>query len=734
MTPIEMVLERIPAKQAGADSWMACCPAHEDSSPSLSIKLTDDNKVLTYCHAGCKIDAVLAAVGMKPADLFPPKHASDERRTLTDTYHYHDENGLLLYDVLRYRPKDFRQRAANGATGKGCMDGVRRVLYRLPHVIEAVKNGETVYITEGEKDADRLVREGYCATTAAQGAGKWKTVAGSAGQYLSNANVVIVQDNDSPGRNHAADVYLDLKPWVSSIVIKQAAVGKDTSDHFDAGKNIDELVDVNKTGVVDTITADDGTDISNWVAAGVDGIRYTDLGNAHRLINAHGVHLRFVPEWKKWIAYSNGRWCDDHADTMVSHLAYAIGAQLCTQDNIELVREPQSGDEINTQGKNTSAEQRVKKLINWTGRSESSAGVDGTISAASSMPGIAIDHEAFDAHPWLLNVANGTIDLHTGKLQDHNPADLLMMQTAVRFDANATAPIFTTFIETVLPDPEVRRFVQQLMGLVLVGEQVEHLLCIAIGGGANGKSTLTNIIAKVLGEYAVVASKDLLLALKHDTHPTAKASLFRKRFAHSGELTQGAKLDEAQVKELTGNDRIKARRMREDEWEYTPSHVLWLHANHRPNIVGTDDGIWRRVQLIPFTVQIPEVERDSQLVNKITDGEGPGVLNWMLDGLADYRTNKLVVPDVVRDGTKSYRNDSDTIAAFLSEQGVVIDSSKSISPNDLTAAHGDWYRNAGISDEGEKAHYQRLLAHLKANGVTKQRKNSGSTWLGVGYA
>ena len=498
---------------------------------------------------------------------------------------------------------------------------------------------------------------------------------------------------------------------------------------YAAGNN-DGSVNIPESQSIDTV----GSTEIEWVLAGVDGIRYTDLGNAHRLINARGDHLRFVPAWKKWMAYDGGRWRDDHADTIVSHLAYSISAQLCTEENMDIASNDQVGDTWTANGVNIDAAKRVKQLIAWTMRSESSAGVDGTISAASSIPGVAIDHEAFDAHPWLLNVANGTVDLRTGTLEDHNPNDLLMMQTAVKYDATATAPVFTKFIETVLPDADVRRFVQQLMGLVLVGEQVEHLLCIAIGGGANGKSTLTRIIANVLGEYAVVASKDLLLALKHDTHPTAKASLFRKRFAHSGELPQGAKLDEAQVKELTGNDRIKARRMREDEWEFTASHLLWLHANHRPNIVGTDDGIWRRVQLIPFSVQIPEEERDSQLVNKITDGEGPGVLNWMLDGLADYRTNKLVIPDIVRDGTKSYRNESDTIAGFMSECDVTVEPTLSMSANELMAAHNGWFNNAVIGEETERGHYQRLLSHLKTSGVSRKRRNGGDVWLGVGIA
>jgi putative DNA primase/helicase len=218
--------------------------------------------------------------------------------------------------------------------------------------------------------------------------------------------------------------------------------------------------------------------------------------------------------------------------------------------------------------------------------------------------------------------------------------------------------------------------------------------------------------------------------MKHDTHPPAKADLFRCRFAHSGGLPPGARLDEAQVKELTGGDRIKARRMREDHWEFDPSHRLWIHANHRPPIEGTDDGIWRRVLLIPFDVQVPEPERDSRLAEKIVK---TGVLNWMIDGLADYLKNGLRVPEIVKVATDGYRNESDTVAAFFDESELVIDPNLSITAGDLLAIHGDCYQSAGIG-EPEKAHYQRVVDDLKQHDVVLKRRGRDRvrTWFGVG--
>ncbi|WP_395160134.1 phage/plasmid primase, P4 family [Ilumatobacter sp.] len=453
----------------------------------------------------------------------------------------------------------------------------------------------------------------------------------------------------------------------------------------------------------------------NAPMAGVDGFRYTDAGNAARLLTAHGSLLRFVPMWRRWLVYDGARWKLDHADTFAAHFATGIGRTLIGQ--IDKVYQDDNAR---------------KSLIRAVSRAESAAGISATLQVASSVPGVAIDHESLDADPWLLNVKNGTVDLHTSELHAHNSTDLLTMVTAVAYDPEATAETWDRFLATVLPDPAVRRFVQRLAGLALLGAQPEHVLPILLGGGANGKSTMTGVMAKVLGDYSIVASRDLLLAMKHDAHPTAKADLFRRRFAHSGELPAGAKLNEAQVKELTGDDKIKARRMREDHWEFEPSHLLWLHANHRPSIEGTDDGIWRRVLLIPFDVQVPRSERDPDLARRIVAEEGSGVLRWMVDGLADYREGGLSIPAIVADATQSYRGESDTVAGFLTESGLTIDPKLELSTGDLLIIHGEWFAASG-SSEPEKAHYQRVVLALKEKGVTSARSGSrGRFWRGVG--
>jgi putative DNA primase/helicase len=487
----------------------------------------------------------------------------------------------------------------------------------------------------------------------------------------------------------------------------------------------DDLV-ADETRSYDRVSTDDPPLASSYervTFAGQDGIRYTDAGNAQRLIAKRGEHIRFVPKWGQWMCYRSGRWQLDHAETMVSYLAKELGRDILSWKNIHAINKISDG---------TDRKDAMTALIGWGRRSENRTGIEGTIAAAATEPGIAIDHEAIEAQPWLLNVKNGTVNLATGELLPHSPMDLLMYQASVNYDPTATAPEWDTFLARVLPDDEVRRFVQRLFGLTLVGEQIEHVLPIALGGGANGKSTLTKIIATILGEYAVVCSKDILLALKHSGHPTAKATLFRRRLAHSGELPASAELDEAQVKELTGGDRITARRMRQDEWTFEPSHMLWLHANHRPRIGGTDDGIWRRVKLIPFDVQIPEDERDPKLANRIIANESSGVLMWMLKGLADYQRNGLATPEGVKAATNGYRHESDTVAMFLEECGIVIGPTLTTTTADLLQLHEEWFADSGIGDK-EKDHYQRLIQALKARGVTSGRTSSrGRFWKGVG--
>jgi hypothetical protein len=244
--PIDLVLSKLENPKGNGTQWSARCPAHEDRDPSLSIGVGEGDRVLLSCHAGCTLDEILAALGLKVTDLFSENgngHNGDAPPRVVARYPYTDENGEVLFHVHRTDPKDFYQVPANGRRGKGAMDGVRRVLYRLPEVIAAVDEGRRVFIPEGEKDVDALVRAGEVGTCNPGGAGKWSKVP-DAPEILTGARVVIVRDNDAAGLAHAKDVARSLIGKAASLMIMKPAHGKDVAEHLGFGLTVDELVAV----------------------------------------------------------------------------------------------------------------------------------------------------------------------------------------------------------------------------------------------------------------------------------------------------------------------------------------------------------------------------------------------------------------------------------------------------------------------------------------------------------
>jgi AAA domain/Toprim domain/FaeA-like protein len=237
----ETLLGRLDARKSGT-GWTARCPAHDDSSPSLSIGQGEDGRILMHCHAGCGIDEVLAAVNLTPADLYPPKEpTASQAKRIVATYDYCDEHGTLLSQVVRFTPKDFAQRRPDGHGGWiRNAKGVRRVLFELPEVIEAVKARRTIYICEGEKDAEALEAAGAVATCNVSGAGNWRPEYADA--LKGAARVVVVADRDDKGRDHARQVADSLTALVGRLSIVEAAVGKDAADHLGAGRTLDEFV------------------------------------------------------------------------------------------------------------------------------------------------------------------------------------------------------------------------------------------------------------------------------------------------------------------------------------------------------------------------------------------------------------------------------------------------------------------------------------------------------------
>lgn len=260
--PVDRVLALLDQPRRSGDGWSARCPAHDDRNPSLTVSVGDDDRVLLTCHAGCDTPSVVDALGLAMGDLYADRSRSSGRR-IDLTYPYVDEHGNVVYEVVRFDPKDFRQRRPDGRGGwEWKVAGTRRVLYRLPKVLAAVAAGDTVYVAEGEKDVATLERAGVVATCNSGGAGKWDH---GYSQHLAGATVVVVADADDTGRKHARTVADSLTRAGCTVTVVEPAVGKDATEHVSAGRTIDELVPIEDTGTTEA-EAEPGHQILDDVA------------------------------------------------------------------------------------------------------------------------------------------------------------------------------------------------------------------------------------------------------------------------------------------------------------------------------------------------------------------------------------------------------------------------------------------------------------------------------------
>jgi putative DNA primase/helicase len=308
----------------------------------------------------------------------------------------------------------------------------------------------------------------------------------------------------------------------------------------------------------------------------------------------------------------------------------------------------------------------LQAMFSWAKYSNGAAGIRNMIAMAKS--DLAVGPEELDTDPWLLNVENGTLDLRTGGLREHRKEDFITKLAPVAFTPDAACPRWESFLGRIFAgNAELIGYMQRLVGYCLTGATEEHVLPFLHGNGANGKSTFCETVLRLMGpDYAMKAAPDLLMAKRAESHPTDRADLFGKRFVACIETEEGRRMAEALAKELTGGDRVRARRMREDFWEFAPTHHIWLAGNHKPTITGTDHGIWRRVKLIPFEVVIPEAEQDKKLAAKLA-AELPGILNLALAGCRDWQQGGMREPAIVRAATGQYSAEMDEVGRFVEE-------------------------------------------------------------------
>lgn len=442
----------------------------------------------------------------------------------------------------------------------------------------------------------------------------------------------------------------------------------------------------------------------------------TDYGNAERMVAVHGQDLHYiagrgVQSAGAWLVWNGTRWVPD-ATLEVHRRAKATVRAM--SDEAIAIQDPD----------------RRKAAIHFALHSESSSRIDAMISMARSQPGIPVRRSDFDCVPLLLNTPNGTLELdvdssHGHRFREHRRGDMITMITNASYDPVAQAPRWARFLrEVTKEDIELIRYLAQLAGLALTGLTEDHLFLILWGNGANGKSTFLEALAFVLGGYARMADVATFIAANDTRVRNDIARLHGARLVTANESELGQRLAEALIKSLTGGDTISARFLYEESFEFKPQAKFWLCTNNKPVVRGQDEGIWRRVRLVPLNVQIPEDQQDKKLPKKL-EAEAAGILNWMLEGLRDYLANGLQTPGTVRDATRQYREDQDVIQHFINAR-CIVDVNAVVGKAALYEAYRDWTEQERTYTKNGPEFREQMLRCFK-----EFKNNRGSFWRGL---
>ena len=451
--------------------------------------------------------------------------------------------------------------------------------------------------------------------------------------------------------------------------------------------------------------ADPDADPADEPQVAVPHKEIADADNARRLVGLHGDKIRFVVQWGRWIVWQDGKWEEDPYEVYMSRLGMDVGRMLREQA-------------ASIPGKESDALTRAASMAMQASR------ISSMIRLARSFPEVQIHHEQMDANPWLLGVRNGVIDLRTGALSDSRPEDLVTMQCPVDYLPDAKAPRWDQALREWFPDDETRAYVQRLAGAALHGGQKDHIFVIDYGHGRNGKGTYTRAVQNVLGPYCVLVHKDLLAGTR-DQHDTVKAALFRARLAFAAETQRRVRLREESIKALTGGDRIQARRMREDPWEFNPTHMLRLNTNYLPQVNGRDEGIWRRIRVVEWISNF-EGREDSNLDDQLAS-EAPGILRWMVAGCIAWQEHGLEEPPAVVEATRKYRQDEDTCRKMASDSGWEFGPEFTARGAEIQQQVNRWKQVTG-----HDLPYVEVTSWLETeHGCTRKRTSQGIVWQGI---
>ena len=655
-------------------------------------------------HYGINVQTDFPAVLAKAADLagaatpIPARKRKVEAPTddlgkATAKWDYVDAAGKLIAIVYRYDPpgqkKEFRPWDVKR---KKAAPPNPRPLYNQ----NAMLNSDQVVLVEGEKCAQALIDAGICATTAMFGANApvdktdWSPLAGKA--------VIIWPDKDKPGWSYAENAaQAILMAKATSCVILYPPEG--TPDGWDCADALIEGMDVHDIVVnspymtmhlPDLGSHPQGKESSEQQGDDPEPTVWgTEDALAVSFTRRYQNDWRYVAAWGKWLVWDGQRWRSE--DTLA---ASDLVRHVC---------------------RFASLKSKNPKLAAKLAASSTIGGVERLARSDRRHAGTT---DEWDADVWALNTPGGVVDLHTGSMRSHQRSD--RMTKIATATPRGKCPTWLRFLSDITNgDQELVDYLQVMVGYCLTGVTSEHALFFLYGTGANGKSVFVNVLSTILGDYAANAPMDTFMETRGDRHPTDLAGLRGARFVSSIETEQGRSWNESKVKAITGGDKVSARFMRQDFFEYFPQFKLIIAGNHKPSIRNVDEAMKRRLHLIPFTVTIPAAKRDGKLTEKLLM-ERDAIMAWAVEGCQLWQANGLKPPASVVAATDEYFDEEDAIGEFIAAEAQICAPAK-VSVADVFARWQEW-----SSKRGEYVGTSRWLAQQLANrGFARTRIHGG---------
>lgn len=689
------------------------CPAHPDKQASLTVS-KGKRCTLLHCHAGCSLENILAAAGLEKKDTFYKSENREmhwkryienrEHRKIEATYDYVSTvTGAYAFTKIRLEDKKMLfgmlkdERFEYGLKGRNKKE-FNAIFGSIPRIKEAIERNEPIFIPEGEKDVNTLIKKGYAAFSCG-GANDWNK---NVSELCKDADVIVLADNDEPGKAVAKRIYDDLKGIARSrkVIVPMPDVPKaDISDYFEAGHSKEEFEALINGTTLQKNRAATATDSLKYILEQLNVLRASerfqmnDRGSADLFATIFKNVSRYNPTKKDWMYYDKTRWTADtegmrakrNAKTLADVLVrYSVTASL--------------------------PDDKRQSYIKYAAGMMSYRNRNVMITDAKDLN--FFENTELDKDDFLINCRNCVLDLSEDqpKMLEHN-ADLLLSKICnASYNPAATCTLWEKTVNEIMQGDTAKiKYLQKMSGRFLTGDTSEEEFYIFFGATTrNGKSTITELLLYLLGDYATTISPESLAIKANKDSRTASpdiAKLAGTRLVVASEPPRRMLFDSSLVKTLTGRDTVSARFLHENEFQFKPKFKLILNSNYLPVISDKTVFSSNRVKVVPFERHFTEKEQNKHLKEQLQQ-EIDGILNWCIEGLYMYRKEGLEPPVAVQNATYEYSEDSDKVGKFISE--CLVKSDQNLAAKDVYEKYSHWCNDCGLGIDGRTSFYEEL--------------------------